>query len=487
MPRAASFRAPTAQMLAAHPFGGPAHSLSTGLVIGKYTYRHEPWFLDLYMEKANGILPALNGIALGKKNCGKTSLMKIIAHRYVLIGAGLGYMRVAVNDHRPEAGRSEYAALADALGGEVYDIASRNVNPFEASLELGDLSVLEMANMLCEHVNKAPIIGAEFDALKVAVWMMLQLHPLLWSIETLLNRCLAMTIVDIQREQADMDSRMRERLEARIKKFAKNDFEGEGIRLELAGIYRDPSTQAVDEIMRARFKIASHLRSLLEGKYGKMLGGGDSLFNMLTQPIVVKDWRGVTGDAVGLMRAIDHRIQINAIERELFHLYPNIELDDEDHRSMEHLTYAKSKSLKSKINRSTRMINISGSHRLSDYRRGGAGSELAAYGQSIIDDMDFFFVGKQTPVKEHLDELQQRLNLNEQQRTDLPLIPEHVFGAKIGETEPYEYVQALPNKKEWEIIKSNKSNDDMVNRPGLDPRQYAAVAAATGFQLKEEV
>jgi hypothetical protein len=301
----------------------------------------------------------------------------------------------------------------------------------------------------------------------------------------LMKMCLLMTSDDIKGQQQDMDNRMKGRLEERIKKFANSEHEGEFLRLELKGIYDQPNTLATNEILGSALRIASLLGTLLEGKYGKMLGGGDSLFDMLTQPVVVKDWRGVTGDAVGLMRAIDHRIQINAIERELFHLYPNIELDDEDHRSMEYLTYAKSKALKSKINRSTRMLSLSGSHRLSDYRRGSG--ELARYGQSIIDDMDFYFVGKQTGMPDQLDELAKRLLLNEQQRNELSVIPDYVFGAKIGESEPYVYVQALPNKKEGLIIKSNKTNDDMVNRPGLNPERYHEVAAVSPFKLKQSV
>src|SRR5262245_34783549 len=100
MPRGASFRAGTSQALAAHPFGGPAHSLTIGMPIGMYIYRHGVWRFDPFLEKAHGILGSYNGIALGQKNVGKTSLMKIIAYRMCLVGAGSGFMRIAVNDHR---------------------------------------------------------------------------------------------------------------------------------------------------------------------------------------------------------------------------------------------------------------------------------------------------------------------------------------------------------------------------------------------------
>jgi hypothetical protein len=488
MPRAAAFLQPTANMMANHPFGGPAEFLPggqdiTGIPMGKFVFRNAPWYFDPFLLKADGAIASYNGLVIGNKGMGKTTILKLIAYRLPLIGAGNGFMRCAINDHRPEGGRSEYARLGDALNSEVFDIANHSVNPFESELKLGDLSTLEMALMLCEHVNKAPLIGSDFEALKVAVWMMLGRSSLLWSIETLMQMCLLMTSDDVKGQQENMDTRMKQRLEQRIEKFAEYN-EASTFRKELEGIYREPGSVNIDEIMHSRFHIASLLGTLVEGKYGRMLGGGDSLYRMLSQPVVINDWRGVTRDAVGLMRAIYHRIQINAIEQELHHLYPNIELDDEDHQSMDELVYAKSKALKSKIARSARLLSLSGSHRLSDYRKGGAGSELERYGDSILKDMDFFLVGRQANNKEDLDELRDRLNLTSEQRTELTTLDKYIFGMKMGETEPWDYVQATPNDDEEPLIRSNRANDFMIDRPGLDPSRLEEVAAATNKPLK---
>ncbi|HRJ05957.1 MAG TPA: hypothetical protein PK096_00095 [Candidatus Saccharibacteria bacterium] len=485
--RAAHHRAPTAQMTTAHPFGGPGHSYRGGMPMGIYVPSNEDWYFDAFQEKAEGIVPSLNGLVLGGKGVGKSTGFKEIAARLATIGAGHGLMRIAINDHKSEGEKSEYAKLGEFLGCDVYDIATRSVNIFEPRLELGELNTLEMAIMLCEHVAKAPLIGSPFDALKIAVSRMMATEPTLWSIQTLMKFGLSLTPDDIDAYYTGLHDRMRGQIAERITRYAESGADRaqvEGLEMSLAAIYDRSDNVSHQEIVQSGEHIASLLGTLMEGKYGRMLGGGDSLYDMLNQMAIIKDWRGVSKEAVSLMRAIDHRLEINAIERGLHNLYPNLELDDEDHQSMEDLAYARAKALKSKISRSVRKLSLSGSHRFSDYRKGGIGSELWSYGQSILDDMGFFLIGTQPNKKEYLDELQDRLNISDLDRRLLPDLPPRIFGLKLGETEPLTYVRFIPTPIELGLIQTESANEDMVNRPGLDRSKYERVARETGFALK---
>jgi hypothetical protein len=485
--RGAHFRAPTAQMTSAHPFGGPAHSVREGMPFGEYLPGHEEFRFDPFLEKLLGIISSTAGLFLGPVGYGKTTAMKIIAWRLFMLGAGSGLMRVAANDHRAIGGRSEYARLGDAMGCETYDIAKRSVNPFESQLQLGELSVLEMATLLCEHASPIPLVGSNYEALKIAVYKMLGMHELLWSPQMLQKLAFSIDDDDIDGHYRTMHDRLRGQIQERIVRSALNKEETDGMLLDLDRVYNRPDNIGNAEIIRAGEYIASLLSSLLEGKYGQMLGGKDSLYAMLTQRAIIKDWRGVPKDGVSLMRAIDHQIQINAIERSLHHLYPNIELDDEDHRSMEDLVYARSKAYKLKIIRSARLLSLSGSHRIPDYRKGGYGSELWSYGDSIINEMAFFFVSRMPNDKAILDELQDRFNLSSLDRTLLTELPPYVFGAKLGPAEPLTLVRFLPTETEIEFTRSDYANDEMVNRPGIRPDRYDQVAEATGIPLREEV
>jgi len=472
-------------MTTSHPFGGPGHTYRGGMPLGVYVPSFEEWCFDPFQEKSLGILSSLNGLILGEKGSGKSTTLKVIGGRFAMIGAGHSLMRIAINDHKPEGEDSEYTAWGEFLGCERFDIASRSVSPFEAGLHLGDLNNLEMATMLVEHVQQAPLIGSDLDALKAAVFMMQQTSEVQWTIQSLLKISLSLTPFDVEDYYRQMHGRMQQQIAQRIQRHTEDRREREHLEGELAEIYQRPDNLSKDAIIRSGEKVASLLGALAEGKYGRMLGGGDSLSRMYEQQAIVKDWRNVPKEAVSLMRGIDHRIEINAIERGLHNLYANIELDDEDHQSMKDLTYAKSKSLKSKISRSARKLSLSGSHGLDDYRQGGVGSELWGYGQNIIDDMGFFMVGRQPNRKARLDELQERLNLSQTDRDFLPEMPKWIFGIKLGESEPFEYVQLFPTPQELAMSATESANEAMVDRPGLNRARYDRVAEETGFALKE--
>lgn len=484
--RASHQRTTTSLAAAGHPYGGPPSSLMTSLPLGINTANMESFEFDPFLEKDWGNIGSTNGIVLGPKGFGKSTLFKVLGWRLMMISAGHGMMRCAVNDHKSESEESEYAKFGKALGCKTYDIATRSVNPFEQSLKLGDLNNLEMATLLYEHAEQERLRGDHFEALKIGAFMMMQKSAPLWSIQTLVKQSLSITSDDITQYYANMHNHMRKQVIDRIERLKLDTQQKQAYIEELEAIYQRPDNIYPDRIIHAGNSVAKTLATVHEGRYGRMIGGSDSLYEMYTQRAIIKDWRGVTDDAVSLMRSIDHRIQINSIEFGFDNLYPNVELDDEDHQSMENITYARSKALQSKILRSAKKLNMSGSHRLSDYRKGGDGSALSNYGESIIDDMAFHFIGRQPDKKEVLDELQDRLGLSNKDRRLLPVLPNRVFGFKLGEKEPIKYIQILPVPFEMDFLGSDSANDAMVDRPGMGNDHDQEVAEATGYKLLEE-
>lgn len=466
-----------------NPFGQPSSIMTSGVPIGIYLRTGEPFYFDPVAAKMEGLIPSTSAMVLGGVGSGKSTVMKCATIAMAMIGSNT---TIAVNDHKNEGGTNEYAALAEFLGCDAFDIATRRINPFEPALQLGDLSVLEMAMMLCEHSSHERLRGADLEALKIGVFVMRQSSELLWSIQSLLKICQSLDSSNIHSYYTDMHNRMRGQLDNRVRRLGLDQQEQDAHLSDLAGIYERPNNLNVSVIIDSGREVANILSSLLEGRYGSMLGGDDSLYEVLSARAVIKDWRGVSADAVSLMRAIDYWVQVNAIEKGLTRLYPRVVVDDEDHESMKNITYARATAYLLKVMRSAQMVRMCATHRLSDYRQGGAGSELSGYGQSIINDTSFFIVGRQVGDQEVLDELRARLDISKEAADGLAHLPARVFAVKCGEG-PLRYVQMLPPSMVQQLIETNSATTAMATRPGLDPSHFAAVSRETGFPLRREV
>jgi hypothetical protein len=222
-----------------------------------------------------------------------------------------------------------------------------------------------------------------------------------------------------------------------------------------------------EDIQAAADSVSTMLGDVLTGSYANMFGDKHSMYGMLTQRAVTKDWRGVEPEAEKLMRILDTRIKIAAIENNRIDLLPHIEIDDEKHKSMDNLVYAKSHSFFSEIARGTHTCNLSATHRFDSVRRGGVGSELYGLGETIINNLGFVLIGRQNDDPKILNELQNRYNLSNANTRQLTDLPNYTFGLKIGETERLRFVRVFATPNELEVMKTNASTDRMIGRPDV--------------------
>jgi len=232
----------------------------------------------------------------------------------------------------------------------------------------------------------------------------------------------------------------------------------------------------VRDIQAAGAEVQRMGYDLLEGPVGTMIGRDNSLYDLYAQRATTKDWRGLLPQVQQFARIIDNNFRISMIEGNRSDLLPHFELDDEKHKSMDSLLYARTNAFTSEIARGTHMVSLSASHRPSSIRKGGTGSELWNLGQTIINNQGFAFLGHQQNLPEILNELGDRYRLGDFQK-DLPFLPRYTFIASFGPSELPRKIRVFVTPLELEMIQTDSATDVILDRPDImsadDLRRYA--------------
>ena len=484
--------APTNVLAMGHPFIVPRHTPSPGVLIGINALSKEPEYFDPWAMKDLGILSSMFGIFLGLIGHGKSAAMKIIAIRLMLFAAGYQMMRTVINDYKPEGKESEYGAFSRICRSKVFQMAEMRVNPFEPRLYESrgegayELGILEMAEMLCEFAKKADLKGHENTSLRVALYTMLQHDSRMWS-PGLLNKLVrSITADQINAYFSNLDNKLDSQLTRRLEHIG-GPTQRAIAQEKIRQLVYAQDNHDLAEIQAAGDYVSTLLGDILTGSHAKMFGDTHSLYDTLTQRAVTKDWRGMDPEAETLMRIIDTRIKTSAIENGQIDLLPHIEIDDEKHKAMDNLVYARSHSFFSEISRGTHTCNLSATHRFDSMRKGGAGSELYNLANTIINNLGFVFIGRQVDDQKVLNELQDRYELSNADTKALTVLPKRTFGMKLGETEPLRYVRFFATPNEMAMLGTNSATDRMVHRPDVfNPQQIEQFAKENNIALHPE-
>lgn len=480
---------PTNLMAMGHPFVAPAYNDVPGIPIGIDIRSRELCLLDLWRLKDIGFLGSLFGLFLGPKGWGKSATMKILAFRLMTLAAGYMMMRVSINDYKPEGKASEYEAFTRACRSKVFKINELSFNPLESQLFMLDdeglyeLGLISIAEKICAYLKGAPLDGDEPVALRVAIYTMVTKHDeLVWSIPLLFKLLRSIETGEIMAYYRDLDHKLLQQLRERLGKLTDEENRRVAEEAIRATMYKSDNVD-YNSVKRAGVYVASLLHQLLKGTYGNMIGVKHSLYELLTQPVVTKDWRGVSPEAETLMRIIDNGIKTNAIEKNRLDLLPHIELDDEKHKPMDNIVYARGDAYFSEIARATHTAQLSATHRLSSIRKGGVGSELYGLGNSIISNMGFVAISRQDNDPAVLDELRQRYTLSGSDTRTLAVLPKYTFGLKLGEEERIRFIRIFATPLEMStFLATDSATDRMVDRPDiLNPEDLAQFAEKNGF------
>lgn len=440
-----------------------------------------------------GVIHSTFCMFLGKKKHGKSGAMKIIASRLMLMAAGDDQMRVTINDYKPEGKDSEYAAFSAYHNSKVFRIADMSVNPFEAklyqfggsgaNLQTHELGMLGTAESICEFAKGSRLSGKEHTALRIALAAMLEYNEAFWSLQLL-----AKLLRSIEKRHVDayfgrLDAKLHAQLKNRADSLTDPLVRDTAIE-DVMHVVEAPNNLSVEELQSAGSGTATYLDRVLFGSYGNMFGTKHSLYDMLTQRTVTKDWRGVTEEAEQIMRILMTRIKISAIERNTLALLPHIDIDDEQHRSMGSLVYARSHSHLSEIGRGVHTFSMTATHGLNSIRRGDTGSELYNLGNTIIGNVGMVFIGRQVNSPTVLDELRQLYQLTGVQTESLTTLPRQTFLVKAGDEEA-RYVQITAAPDDMLYLPSDSASKRMTAPVDhTDQESLRRYAQANGIKLR---
>lgn len=484
--RSTVFAGPTQLMAMGHPFVGTTPPAAMGVPFAIDVRTRELVYFDAWLLKNLGVIHSAFGLVIAPKGYGKSSTLKILAIRMMMIAAGYDMLRMSINDHKPEGSSSEYAKLGEVTRSTPYRINDMSVNVFDPRLfrrpdgSFNELGLLGIAQMICEYVLGDRLIGNFGVALRVCMYKMLQYDEAAWSPHLLMKLLLSMAQEDVDSYYRNLDGKIVAQLTQRGNTTAATKAMMQDQLTDVAG--RTNNVPLAD-IQSAGFFVSTLLDTVLNGQYGHMFGNQHSLYDILTQRAVIKDWRDVPPEAETLLRSIETAIKTSAIESNRLDLLAHVELDDEKHKSMENPVYARSHSFFSEIARGTHVCNLSATHQLNSIRKGGNGSELHRLGETVIDNLGFVLIGQQPNKKEVLGELQDRYRLSTPDTRQLATLPKFTFGMKLGDQQKMRFIRVFATPSEMKILPTDSATDRMVDRPMvLSQENLAAFAAENGIK-----
>lgn len=469
--KATSFSTPTHVMALTHPFITPAHRRAMGLPYVLDAYSRDWIGCDFWRMKNEGIINTKWGIFLGNVGHGKSAAMKLLILRLLMMSAGYGEMHAVINDYKSEGNDSEYGKLSEVTQSVVFRLASMQFNPFETRLyidrnkELNILGILNMAELLAEFGKRDFLASDESVALSIAMYYMIEMPEETWEPGLVEKLTRSLTDDQIKDYYRKVDTSLRNRLFARADLLKDNRelYEETMQKIRLYTNAADNFSPA--EIQAAGSRVSFYLHTLLYGKTGSIFGSSHSLYELYTQRTSTRDWRNLTFDAETLLRTMDNIIRLTAIENDRQDLIPDLNADDEMHRPMENLVFAKSNAYLSEVARSTKTLYLSATHRLASIRKGGVGSDKYGYGETIINNLGFAMLGKQQKDAVALNELAERYRLTTANKNGLTSLPPRFFVMVLGEKEPPRLVQTFATPSELQILPTNQMNDYMLDRP----------------------
>ena len=484
---------PTQIMALSQPFVSQSYPKVPGVPLGIDEQSKEIFCFDPWEYRLRGLANSAFGMVIADKGGGKSSLLKILTVLLMIFTAGDRQMRVLTNDYKPEGQGSEYGLLTKALRCERFAIADMSINPLEASLfrkqgEIYELGVVHVLELIIEFLHGKELVGSNAIALRVALSHMVENYQSeVWSIHLFDRLLRSIDEQQIKDYFVGLDKKLYSQMEERVNRLKKGGQLRSDTEDRIAHLSDYKTNYNVSDIQTSGLYLASLLEKVIYGKYGHMFGNNHSMYGMLTQRMVTLDWRGVDPEAERLMRTILTTIKTSAIENNNLDLLPHIELDDEKHKAMDDLVYAKSHSYFSEIARGTHTCNLSATHRLDSIRKGGVGSELYSLGETIINNLGFIFIGRQSGGDSVLSELRSRYNLTESETMRLPTMPDYTFLFKAGINAPARFVRIVAPTPVLPLLSTDSSTERMLDRVGLhDEARIADFAARNGLVFRPD-
>jgi hypothetical protein len=251
-------------------------------------------------------------------------------------------------------------------------------------MKMNELDVIEAAINICEMVSGvSPLPRFQSLALRIGIWKMFK----------------------DQRDKASPGM-----LEAKLLGLTQQDIEG---------YYKD-SNDAVSDINLPWEHIqydasltANFVGEVVHGGYGSIFGGESSLRDVLSHPVVLLDWTGVSERARTLLSSMLWKWQETAQRNADHDLIPDLYFSDEEHQALGNLMYTRYMSASLKEARARRTAYFMSTQHETDLTMAGEpGTEIRELSESIGLGIGGRFITQQ-PNKEKVLDLHRELGFSE--------------------------------------------------------------------------
>jgi hypothetical protein len=239
----------------------------------------------------------------GKSTFFKTYIPRLLGYQAWDANDQLTPMRARINSRKSEDGVAEFEALTRGLYSPVYNLGVRgNINLFGLFSDEADL--IEIATNIAQEVNGGRLGSDVTTAIMVAIDKMIQERPYGPYSEGILEAKLRrLTVQDFDDFNLNYASRVYSELkESTLRNPALPD------QIELSNM----TLTAGEDDLRAAKKAADLFGILIRGDFGRIFGGGNSLFDVLSEQVVTLSWDNVPIKAMPILEAVFMKAEANA-------------------------------------------------------------------------------------------------------------------------------------------------------------------------------
>lgn len=467
------FRGTTRSFALEHPFRAPAHFVNRGMPLGIDMRTGKIVLFDPWILKLQKVIHSMIFLILGQKDFGKSTLMKVLVLRLMALQAELdeqGYplpMRSRMHDRKREKEAGELRPITDYLVGQTVELNRRGfINLFDPDLVLDDEGNISEADLLEIAVNAAEydlghmLSGFQPLSLQVAVHKMIKGDLAMCTPERLSQLVRTVQGSDITDYFRDTDNAVNKMLASR------NGAE-EGLFVEQTQLTTsEAGLHYIDEreFQRDASIMAATLNRILQGDYGRIFGGTNSLRDVLSGEAVTFDWNGVNDKARGLLEAMLQKWQAIAADRNDRALIPHINIADEAAEGIKSIQYARFRVQNIIKSRAYPTADFEAAqNELQILHAGDAGSELRSLGTQISVGTGGRFVTRQESSNTDALELLSTMGLSDQ---DIHLSTQLSIGCflLLFGNRPAVPCQLIITETERELVETNSAVNSMTER-----------------------
>jgi len=406
---------------------------------------------DYLMEKKR--ISSKKILILGNIGEGKTSMIKDICMQLMKISSGGRRQRISIDDVNRRNGRPEYELFAKEMRCAPIRLG-HPINPFDSQFGFTRSEHLETINSMFSFGNNNLVaVGNQDFVNRVAMSKMYREMGDIASTQTFRTILQYMNEDDVRLYMHENNEKIPAELGIEKMPEKLKDL-----------IARGKTNVIYEEILKDAGHNYQRIDRILEGEFGKVFGGTQSIARKLQQRVVVKDYSGLNITSVALMQQFMWRLRNSAQLRGDRRFMFQVSVHDENYKMMRVEGYPEALTDAMKQGRGNDELIILASHRIRDYWSvGGPESLQRQMATNIFSDIDLLIVGKQN--KKDLNDLETLVEITQLERNVIMAQTRGQFAVKIG-TEPWFFIETDSTFTEIKerITRSNGALENALNR-----------------------